>query len=175
MNKSKENSLKIIGINCAGLMSKIYSFEKMINDENPSVFCLQETKIKKPNQIKIDSSKKFTFYELLRKNSNGGGLCIGVNKDIRSVWISQGDDEVEALTVEIWAYDFPVRVVTAYGPQLSDSLERKQKFWHFLEREVLNADKVGAGFILQMDSNCHLGKEFIKNDVNEQNFNGKLF
>ena len=26
-----------------------------------------------------------------------------------------------------------------------------------------------------MDSNCHLGKEIIKNDVNDQNSNGKLF
>ena len=73
-----------------------------------------------------------------------------MNKDIRSDWISEGDDEVEALIVEIWANDFPVHIVTAYGPQLSDFLERKQKFWHFTEREVLNGDKVGAGFILQM-------------------------
>ena len=109
------------------------------------------------------------------KNSNGGGLCIGIHKDLRSVWVAQGDDEVECLVVEIWADDFPIRVMTAYGPQLSDSTERKNKFWDFLEREADNADKAGAGFILQMDSNCHLGKEFIKNDVNEQNANGKLF
>ena len=37
------------------------------------------------------------------------------------------------------------------------------------------AHKVGAGFILQMDSNCHLGKDVIENDVNQQNLNGKLF
>ena len=106
-------------------MSKIQSFHKLLNDENPTIFYLQETKIKKMNQIKTDSSRNFTIYELHRKNSNGGGLCIGVNKDLRSVWISQGDDEVEALTFEIWADDFPVCVVPAYGPQLGDSLERK--------------------------------------------------
>ena len=82
---------------------------------------------------------------------------------------------MEALTVEIWADDFPVRVTTAYGPQICDSHERKQKFWQFLEREVENADAAGAGFILQMDSNCHVGKELIEKDVNPQNFNGKLF
>ena len=177
-NKKHKNvyeNLKIIGVNCAGLMSKIQSFEKLLNDENPTIFCLQETKIKKPNQIKTETSKNFTLYELHRKNSNGGGLCIGVNKDLRSVWISQGDYEVEALTVEIWADDFPVRIVTAYGPQLCDSQDRKQNFWQFLEREVANADEAGAGFILQMDSNCHLGKNFIEKDVNEQNSNGKLF
>ena len=96
-------------------------------------------------------------------------------KDLLPVWISQGDDEVECLTVEVWANDFPVRIVTAYGPQLGDSIERKNRFWEFIEREVDNAINVDAGFILQLDSNCHLGKEIIKDDVNVQNLNGKLF
>ena len=156
-------------------MSKINSFENLLNKENPSIFCLQETKIKKSNQIKTDSSRRFTLYELHRKNSNGGGLCIGVNKDLKSVWVSQGDDDIEALTVEVWADDVPVHILNAYGPQLGDCQERKQKFWQFLEREVANADMAGVGIVLQMDSNCHLGKELIENDVNPQNANGKMF
>ena len=71
--------------------------------------------------------------------------------------------------------DFLIRVVTAYGPQLGDKLERKQKFWDYIEREVINAIKTGSGFILQMDSNAHLGKDYIKNDQNDRNLNGKLF
>ena len=129
----KKSSFKIIGINCAGLMSKIVSFEKLISDEQPSLFCLQETKMKKPNQIKTESIKNFTLYELVRKNSNGGGLCIGIHKDLQSVWVAQGDDEVECLVVEVWVDEFPVRVVTAYGPQVSDSVDRKHKFWEFLK------------------------------------------
>ena len=83
-NKISERKLKVIGVNSAGLMSKIDSFEKLLVDENPLVFCIQETKLKKPNQIKTNSSKNFTIYELLRKNSNGGGLCIGVHKDLKA-------------------------------------------------------------------------------------------
>ena len=70
---------------------------------------------------------------------------------------------------------FPMRIVNGYGPQGSDSIERKRKFWDFLEREVNNAIVAGAGFILQMDGNCHLGPNYIKGDVNVQNANGKLF
>ena len=44
-----------------------------------------------------------------------------------------------------------------------------------IETEVKNAEVAGAGFILQMDSKCHLGKDIIKDDVNAQNSNGKLF
>ena len=173
--KNKSKSLKIFGINCAGLMSKIKSFEKVLIDENPSVFCLQETKLKKPNQIRTDSTRNYTLYELHRKQSKGGGLCIGIHKDLRSVWISEGDDEVECLAVEVWVDDFPLRIFTGYGPQLSDSVKRKQKFWDFLEKEAENAERNGAGFILQMDSNCHIGKEILKTDINEQNQNGRLF
>ena len=60
-NKSTNNSLKIYGVNCAGLMNKIHSFENVLKVKMPSVFCLQETKLKKPNQIKTESTKKFTI------------------------------------------------------------------------------------------------------------------
>ena len=44
VNKRKEKILKVIGVNAAGLMSKIDSFEKLLSDEQPSIFCIQETK-----------------------------------------------------------------------------------------------------------------------------------
>ena len=136
---------------------------------------LQETKLRKPNKIKTESTKNYTIYELLRQNSSGGGLCIGVHKDLQPVWIAQGDDDVECLAVEVWVNDFPIRILNGYGPQAGDKAERKRKFWDFIEREVNNASVAGAGFILQMDGNCHLGPEIIKDDVNIQNLNGKLF
>ena len=165
-NKVKAKSLKIVGINSAGLMSKLESFENLLVKEEPSVFSLQETKCKKPNKIRTESTRNYTIYELLRKNSGGGGLCIGVHNDLQPVWIAQGDDEVEVLVVEFWVNEFPIRIVNGYGPQVGDSSERKRKFWEFIEREVANAIFAGAGFLLQMDGNCHLGKELIKDDVN---------
>ena len=174
-NKNKNKFVKIVGVNAAGILNKLDSFENLIRSEEPSIFCLQETKAKKENQIKTESTKRYTIYELLRKNSNGGGLCVGVLKDLQPCWLSQGDDEVEFITIEVWIDDFPIRVLNAYGPQLGDSKERKDKFWESIETEVKNAEVAGAGFILQMDSNCHLGKDIIKDDVNAQNSNGKLF
>ena len=45
---------------------------------------------------------------------------------------------MECLSIEIWVDDFPICVVTAYGPQLGDKLEKKQKFWGFIQREAQN-------------------------------------
>ena len=113
--------------------------------------------------------------ELMRPDCQQLYRCIGVHNDLQPVWIAQGDDEVEVLVVEFWVNEFPIRIVNGYGPQVGDSSERKRKFWEFIEREVANAIVAGAGFLLQMDGNCHLGKELIKDDVNVQNINGKYF
>ena len=164
-----------MGVNCAGLLNKLESFEDLLISKEPAIFCLQETKAKRLNQIKTESCKKFTIYELLRKKCNGGGLAIGVQTDLQPAWVDQGDEEVEVLVVEVWVNEFPIRIVNGYGPQLSDSVERKRKYWNFLEKQVNNAIFAGAGLILQMDANCHLGPEIIDGDVNEQNANGKLF
>ena len=156
-------------------MNKLESFEDLLLNKEPTVFCLQETKVKRPNQIKTEACNKYTIYELVRQKSSGGGLAIGVHNDLHPAWIDQGDDEVEVIVVEIWIDEFPVRIVNGYGPQLSDSVERNQKFWTFLEKHVNNAIVAGAGLIIQMDGNCHLGPMIIPEDLNAQNANGKLF
>ena len=124
-NISKNKNLNILGLNCAGILNKLESFEDLLLNKEPTVFCLQETKVKRPNQIKTEACKKYTIYELVRQKSSGGGLAIGVHNDLHPAWIDQGDDEVEVIVVEIWIDEFPVRIVNGYGPQLSDSVERK--------------------------------------------------
>ena len=58
---------------------------------------------------------------------------MGVHKDLQTVWVAQGDDDLECLAVEVWVEGFPIRVVVAYGPQLGDNADKKQNFWEFIE------------------------------------------
>ena len=64
-NKNKTKNVKLVGINAAGIMTKLDSFENLIRSENPAIFCLQETKAKKENKIKTESTKRYILYELL--------------------------------------------------------------------------------------------------------------
>ena len=126
--------------------------------ENPAILFLQETKLKRPGRIKTPSTSKYTWYEHHRtekaeKGQNGGGIAIGVLNCLEPSWISEGDDDAEALTVEVWLEGFPIRLVCGYGPQEGDKKERKNKFWDYLHNETQKAEKDGAGFILQMDGN----------------------
>ena len=66
----------------------------------------------------------------------GGGLAIGDLEDVNPVWISEGDDDVEILVVEIVVFILKIRCICGYGPQESDTIERKEKFWNRLSTEV---------------------------------------
>ena len=109
------------------------------------------------------------------KERKGGGLAIGVHKDVYSVALNEGDDNVECFSVEISIKDINIRLCNAYGPQEADSIERKQNFWEFLDREVDAAEENNSGFLLQFDGNLWAGEEIIEGDVRKQNYHGRLF
>ena len=69
----------IAGTNANGIMSKKESFLHWLQNDNPQVVMVQETKAKRKNQFNVPGYK---FFEEPRKGKGGGGLMIGVRKDI---------------------------------------------------------------------------------------------
>ena len=174
--KSKfQSNLCFIGTNAAGLTSKLHSFDALLKSINPTVFFIQETKLKQQGKIKTEHSKKYQIFELNRKEKAGGGLAIGAIEEVKPVWISEGDDEVEILVVEIKIIDMKIRCICAYGPKETDCVDKKEKFWGKLTAEVENANLSECAIIIQMDGNLWGGPEVVKNDPNHINNNGKLF
>ena len=141
-------------------------------DLQPSVFFVEETKYKDTGKLKFDN---YVIFELVRENREGGGLALGCAKDLNPVWVREGDDSVEALSVEIFVKKMKIRCCVAYGCQECDSIDRKEAFWTYLDEEVLEADSSESGFILHFDGNLWAGKDIIPNDPRPQNRNGKLF
>ena len=84
-SKNKVNNFKILGNNPNGISSKRKSFQNLLNLEKPSVFTLQETKLRNSGKFRI---KGYTIFEGNRKSNNGGGIMIGVNNEIKSdpIW-----------------------------------------------------------------------------------------
>ena len=167
-----------MGVNAAGLASKLHSLDKVLGDTIPGIFCIQETKMCTEGKIKTENASRYQIYERLRKSGKlgGGGLALGVLHDLSPVWVGEGESETESLSVEIKVQQFRIRCVTAYGPQeTGPSTEVKTRFWAHLDSEVAAAESLGTGFILQMDANVWAGPELIPGDPNPQNYNGKLF
>ena len=147
----------------------------MLDTLKPNIFSLQETHYLQTGMMKVKGN--FTLFELVRKNKEGGGLALGVDNNLYPALLREGDDDVEALTVELWLNDDkPMRAITAYGPQENDNnMERKHKFWEYLQTEVTEANNEGIPVVIQFDANSWLGDKIIPGDPHSQNKNGKLF
>ena len=138
----------------------------------PSVFFVEESKCKEIGKLKFDN---FVIFELIRQNKEGGGLALGCAKELQPVWVREGDDYVEALSVEICVKRMKIRCCIAYGCQENDKVERKDAFWKYLDEDVQLANTAGSGFILHFDGNLWAGEQIIPGDPRSQNRNGKLF
>ena len=55
------------------------------------------------------------------------------------MFISEGDDEVEILVIQIEVQQFQIRCIVDYYPQECDQNEKKDKFWSRLSKEVEEA------------------------------------
>ena len=101
---------------------------------------------------------------------------MGVSKDLPSMLIREGGDEVECISVEVEVGQQRLVVVCGYGPQVSALPDKKQMFWDYLEREVHEASRDEKLLLIQMDANAWLGGNIIPGDPNVlANSNGKLF
>ena len=172
-SKHISQTLRFLGVNSAGLRSKLSTFHKVINDLKPSVFFIQETKLKEEGHVKIDD---YVIFEKLRSTKkNGGGLAIGAKPEFNPIWVKEGDEDVETLSINIFVKNLKIRCCTGYGPQEGDIKEKKELFWEYLDNEVIEAKNAGSGLIIQMDGNLWAGSEIIRNDPRPQNSNGRLF
>ena len=92
-------SLKIYGLNSAGIRCKTKSFNDMLIKLCPQIWMLQETKLKPNESIKCEALNDFQVFYLNRQNSQGGGLALGVTKELESTLIKEGDDNTEAMAI----------------------------------------------------------------------------
>ena len=170
MNKN----LRFLGVNASGLRPKLSTFKKIIAELKPSVFLIEETKYKDEGKLKIGGN--YIIFESVRKSRDGGGgLALGCDKDLHPVWLREGEENVEALSVEISVREMKIRCCVAYGPQETDLIDRKNAFWSYMDEEVTQASRSGSGLVLHFDGNLWAGPNVIPGDPRQQNRNGKLF
>ena len=174
--KSKQNIVKrirFLGVNTAGLRPKLLTFKKVVKELMPSVFFLEETKYKDTGRFKLPN---YDIFELVRESKDGGGgLALGCLKELQPAWVREGNDQVEALSVEIFLKGIKIRCCVAYGCQENDTVERKETFWNYIDEEVHFANNSGSGFVLHFDGNLWAGPKLVPGDPRKQNRNGKMF
>ena len=170
---TKSKTLKIFGINAAGIKSKTDSFNEILSRVKPEIWMMEETKLRDNEKIKCDNLKDYQVFYKSRQESQGGGLAIGVSKILESTFVNEGDEGTEVMSIVVVVGKIEIRVLVGYGVQENASKEKKDKFWEFIENEVIEAESQGQGILIQMDGNLHAGKDLVKGDPNPQNTNGK--
>ena len=116
----------MFGVNSAGIKCKLESLDVILNQLNPQIWTIQETKLKPNEKLKSEVTNKYQIYYLYRKESQGGGLAIGIDKEIESTLIKEGNDEVEAIVVQIMLDRFPIKVVARRKKRNSGVFWRKR-------------------------------------------------
>ena len=53
--KKSSKSIRLLGVNAAGLKSKIFTFKKVLDSLNPSIAFIEETKYKEEGKLKLDN------------------------------------------------------------------------------------------------------------------------
>ena len=84
--------LGVIGCNAAGLKQKMQSLSAKVRRFMPGCIFIQETKLYKKGQIKME---EYQIFEQVRSNSKGGGLLLAVYETFDPVLIFEGTDDVE--------------------------------------------------------------------------------
>ena len=84
-----------------------------IEQLNPHIIVIQETKVKRKSQIEL---KGYRCYPTVRGDS-GGGILIACIAALDPVLIHEGDSECEVLVVQISLQNKAIRIIAGYGPQ----------------------------------------------------------
>ena len=122
--KNFSSLLVFAGVNPAGARSKWPTWKKIIRQSEASVWTMQETKCSQNNKLKMDD---FIIYEKVRSEKEGGGVAIAAKRDLNPVLTAEGEDEIEAISIDIHPSKIVISCTSAYGPQLRDSANKKSK------------------------------------------------
>ena len=107
-------NLVFVGFNPDGAKSKFTTSKRLVRETNCAVVTMQETKCSLPFQINLDG---YFTYEHLRSKKEGGGVAVSALKVLKPVFVSDGGENVEAITIGIHVKNMTVSVTSAYGPQ----------------------------------------------------------
>ena len=124
-----------------GLKKKICSFHNIIDELQPTIFCITETHLMEEEKIKVDG------YKILRndRDNDGGGILVGIQnqlKDIITVVENYKGIE-ESLWIVIDNKQVAIRLGVIYAPQESrTSKERYKEMYQNIEEQILIAKEL---------------------------------
>ena len=166
-----KNNVIIVGNNCAGIKNKTDSLFNLVETLHPGILFLQESKLYSKGQVKIPN---FYIFETNRVQNGGGGLITAVHEKFSPALIEAENENPDLLIVQVKMSDKNVRLINGYGPQESETICEKMKFFTAFESAIISAKLNGNLICAELDANSKIGMENISLDPNHISANGRI-
>ena len=137
---------------------------------NPNVIIIQETKIKRKSQIKLEGYRCFSTV----RGDNGGGILVACLRNLEPALVFEGDSECEVIVVQLKVNDRNIRIIGGYGPQECAPSTVRETYRSAIEEQISRASLTGCMVLVAEDANAKLGPEIILGDPHTMSDNGKL-
>ena len=147
--KPKISEISIYTININGFLSKIDSLDSIINNIEPDVITINETKTKNAGKIK-DFFKERGYETLIRP---AGGIVVAARSKLKIINVTTSPNP------SIIAGLIPglnIRIITAYGPQENTPKEDRQDFFDELSTEIQKCEYADNNPIIVGDLNAKI-------------------
>ena len=121
---------------------------------NVDILCLQETKWKESKARNIGGVCKL-FYNGADERENGIGIVVREELTKSVLEMKRVLDRLMAIKLEVKG--FILNIVSAYAPQVNNSMEEENNFWEDLDGLIENVSKQER-IVLGEDLNGHVGE-----------------
>ncbi len=159
--------------NVRGVKSKITTIKRIIEEEQPVMVALIETKLKEGELLELQG------YKMARvdRDEEGGGVLIAFKRTLDNIWICTKEYKkhgCEMVWVKIENTKIKVKIGVVYMPQESRTkLDILKEIYQEIEMEIKEAAENGFSLLLLGDLNCKIGS-VIKGNTEEITKGGRL-
>ena len=160
-------------LNIRGLKSKVTTLHNIIDELQPTIFCITETHLMEKEEIEIEGYKIFDN----NRDQDGGGVMIGVQNQLKDIvtMVEKHKGVEESLWIVIDNKQVAIRLGVIYAPQESrTSKERYKEMYQNIEEQILIAKEKNQKLLMMGDFNCKIGK-VIEGNTDEVSLSGRLF
>ncbi len=175
--KSTRNALskfKFLVNNVRGVKSKLTTIKRIIQEEEPVMVALMETKMREGENFQLPGYK----IKRVDRDEEGGGVLIAFKETLSDIWICTREykqHDCEMVWIKMENTKIKIKIGVVYMPQESRThLEVLKKIYEEIETEIKEAAENGYSLLLTGDFNCKVG-DCIKGNTSEVTKGGRIF
>ncbi len=171
--RNKMIKFNVMYNNLRGVKSKIDSIKRIIQDKEPTIMALAETKLNEGEDFELEGYK---IERVDRTSDAGGGVLLAYKECMKNIMttVKEERENCEILWMKSDNGKTKLKIAVIYMPQENHiRIGQLQKVYKNIEREVMRAQENGESIMIMGDFNCKIGKK-IDGNTDEVTKGGKL-